>query len=150
MNQTCKWCGESKPLTEFGFRQDRGCYKKHCKTCYNQKHGPRATERATAWNKRNAIARRNSTLKTYGIDVETYEELSEAQRGCCAICGVPESEACLGRSTTKKLFVDHNHITGEVRGLLCHKCNMGIGYLQGDTGTAILDAAVVYLQRGNR
>jgi hypothetical protein len=136
-----------KPLSDFGFRKDRGSYKKHCKACYNRKHGKKDTARASEWNRRNPIRRRNITLAQYGLDVEGYEDLYAAQRGRCAICGTHESEACLGKRNNTRLHVDHNHKTGEVRGLLCHKCNLGIGYLNGDEGTANLEAAILYLSR---
>jgi len=57
----------------------------------------------------------------------------EAQEGRCAICRRELAEA----------RIDHDHITGSVRGLLCQNCNAGIGMLQDDPD--ILRAAVVYL-----
>lgn len=148
-HQTCRWCGETKPLADFGFRKDRGSYKKHCKACYNAKHGKRAVERATAWNKRNPIKRRNLLLKKYGLDVESYQDLWDMQKGCCAICGLHEDEAVLGRDHNSRLHVDHNHVTGEVRGLLCHKCNLGIGYLNSDEGPEVLESALEYIRRSS-
>ena len=56
----------------------------------------------------------------YGMSVEAYEELVAAAKGVCAICG---------RKPKQKLYVDHCHNGGHVRGLLCVKCNMAIGHL---------------------
>jgi hypothetical protein len=63
-----------------------------------------------------------------------------AQKGCCAICGVHQNE----RSDGKDLAVDHDHETGEVRGLLCTNCNTGIGQLQEDP--EVLLKAIEYLK----
>lgn len=56
-----------------------------------------------------------NVVKTYGITADDYEELLKRQGGKCAICRA--------RPRSKRLAVDHNHTTGEVRGLLCSRCN---------------------------
>lgn len=61
--------------------------------------------------------------RRYGISVEQYRAAVEAQGGVCAVCFQP----C---RTQQRLCVDHNHQTGEVRGLLCRRCNAGLGYLE--------------------
>lgn len=71
----------------------------------------------------------------YGITVEEYETMLVEQDGRCAICGSAESRGRGGR-----LSVDHNHETGEVRGLLCQPCNLALGTLEQH-----LSAAFVYL-----
>lgn len=58
------------------------------------------------------------------------------QNNVCAICG--------GRNSDRDLAVDHNHITGEVRGLLCTRCNMGLGYFMDNP--RLLASALVYLE----
>ncbi len=55
--------------------------------------------------------------KKYGITIEQYNELLEKQDHCCAICDKHENEF------KTRLAVDHNHETGEIRGLLCTYCN---------------------------
>lgn len=68
---------------------------------------------------RNLIQKRNSFLKrSYGIDLEDYKRMKSAQRGLCAICGRPNKD-----KRGYDLYVDHNHQTGKVRGLLCSRCN---------------------------
>lgn len=64
-------------------------------------------------------------------------ELYLEQHGRCAICHRPEME--VGR-----LHLDHNHVTGRVRGLLCRDCNWGIGWLRSDHGPAVLESALAY------
>jgi hypothetical protein len=77
--------------------------------------------------------------RLYGLDYETFAELTESQGGVCAICGQPPKTA------SQPLFVDHDHATGDVRGLLCRTCNTGLGML-GDTVDG-LNAALSYLAR---
>lgn len=70
-----------------------------------------------------AAAHASSIAKTYGLSADQYVALSELQGGRCAICG--------NRPKKKRLAVDHSHTSGEVRGLLCSKCNhelLGAGY----------------------
>jgi hypothetical protein len=62
-------------------------------------------------------------LYSYGLTVEAYQLLLREQAGACAICG-----------RTANLTVDHDHRTGQVRGLLCDPCNRGVGHLQDSPG----------------
>ncbi len=76
---------------------------------------------------------RASILRTrYGITVDVYDAMLESQGGVCAIC----RNTC---ATGKRLSVDHDHTTGQVRGLLCQRCNRGIGHF--DSPEIILAAA---------
>lgn len=72
----------------------------------------------------------------YGIDLAHYDMLLAEQGGCCAICRRPPKR--------KRLVVDHDHVTGAVRGLLCVGCNIALGHL-GDG--AYLQSAGDYLAR---
>ena len=56
--------------------------------------------------------------KQLGVDDDRYAEMLRAQNGGCAICGNPPK--------TRRLDVDHDHRTGRVRGLLCHRCNRAL------------------------
>lgn len=75
--------------------------------------------------------------RDYNLDIEEYDVLLNQQGGVCAICLTPE----VGRA----LAVDHDHRTGNVRGLLCFKCNRGLGQL-GDSVEA-LERALLYLRK---
>lgn len=69
---------------------------------------------------------RNRKLqREFGITLEEYKLLHQKQHGLCAICCKPE--IVKQGSKIRDLAVDHNHETGQVRGLLCNKCNIGIG-----------------------
>lgn len=66
-------------------------------------------------------------MKTYGVDYEWYESKLKEQNYKCAICG---GEGFSMKDTGVKLVVDHCHNEGNVRGLLCHNCNRGLGLFQ--------------------
>lgn len=89
--------------------------------------GPRC---ATHWRAKKRD-RRNYThsghiMELYGITSEEYQRVYEYQNGTCAICQ-------RARGIRKKLSVDHDHVSGEVRGLLCQKCNRDVlGHLRDD------------------
>jgi hypothetical protein len=79
-------------------------------------------------------------LQKYGLSSEGFNEMWTSQNGKCAICCVD----MLPRGRKKQsACVDHDHLTSEVRGLLCRECNSGIGYLKDDP--KILSAAIKYL-----
>lgn len=126
-------------------KANRAAYKKTDKgksksRDYYQKNKERILARIQERRTENPEKFRNWTLmRKYGITVEEYDRIYELQGGRCAICGTHQSEL------KKSLAVDHNHNTGEVRGLLCDNCNKGIGCLQ--DSTEVLDSASAYLRR---
>ena len=67
-----------------------------------------------------------------------YNKMFKAQKGCCAICGRHQSEF------GKRLAVDHNHLTGKIRGLLCNSCNLILGHAKDSRG--VLLRAMQYLR----
>jgi hypothetical protein len=79
-----------------------------------------------------AITRR-WRLKTYGTTPEGYDQLLQDQKGLCALCQRPERK--LYRGQLMRLAVDHDHVTGRVRGLLCHACNTALGLLEDNPAT---------------
>lgn len=92
------------------------------------------------WRKNNptkvAEAKRRYHLKyEFGITVAMYEEMLAKQNGVCAICSYKQEGS---------LAVDHCHESGRIRGLLCRKCNIGIGHFRDNIG--LLQAAGQYLQ----
>lgn len=106
-----------------------------CRAC---DRGPRAP-RPYKPSARDAARKRrwseeNRLRVKYGISNEDYASMLEAQGAVCAICEQPQE---------RKLFVDHCHDTGTVRGLLCHSCNVGLGWFRDDPKRLV--AAVAYL-----
>jgi Recombination endonuclease VII len=87
---------------------------------------------------RDPMSRRKHRLRCiYRISLEEYDAMLNRQGGVCAICKKKPDEG-------KVLFVDHCHVTGQVRGLLCHKCNSVLAF--GNDDPDILSAAIAYLQ----
>jgi hypothetical protein len=85
--------------------------------------------------------------KLFGIPFEEYERMFAEQNGCCAICQLPQEQNIVrGKST--RLAVDHDHLTNEVRALLCGKCNLALGNM--DDSISRLFAAISYLQKYRR
>ena len=94
--------------------------------------------RAKTPNQQKARALRDS----FGLSLDEYNRMFEAQQGKCAICNQPETQ--MRRGKLKTLAVDHNHKSGAIRGLLCFDCNTGIGKLKDDP--QILRLAAQYLE----
>lgn len=65
-----------------------------------------------------AASRKPQRRAQLGVTLEQYDTLLAAQGGGCAICGNPPK--------TRRLATDHDHATGKVRGLLCHRCNRAL------------------------
>lgn len=121
----CRKCGELKDLSEFRKTKTSHGYYKTCKSCCKAAVDPQ----------KQAYAYWKSGLKQkYGVTPDWYYETLSKQGGVCAICGTSNPGA-------KRLYfcVDHCHHTGEVRGLLCSSCNVGIGNLK-DSPTLISQA----------
>lgn len=122
----CKECTKNrvKEQRKTKIEADPALYKKHIKNT-RAKHKDKATARSKEWAKNNPDKRFNAYLKrNYSITLEDYYKMEEDQEGKCKICGTADTSKGKG----KRLFVDHCHITGNVRGLLCHNCNAGIGH----------------------
>jgi len=105
----------------------------------------KAKERARRWGQENRafVSARNRAMRLknkYGLTQEKYDEIGEAQQWKCAICG----SASTGSKNSTNLSVDHCHTTGVIRGLLCHPCNAGIGYLKESEN--IMQNAIKYLK----
>lgn len=81
----------------------------------------------------------------YGILKKEYEDMSEKQGHKCAICKLPEKSMRNGK--IKRLAVDHDHVTGKIRGLLCGDCNIALGKLKDSIQS--LENAIEYLRKSN-
>ena len=76
--------------------------------------------------------------RIYGIDATEYDRMAEEQNGVCAICGGTPNGA-----SKKYLYVDHDHTTNRVRGLLCYSCNTALGHFKDSVEN--LQKAIRYL-----
>ncbi len=110
-----------------------------CKTCHNVYY----KKRRSATQKRDNLKSRWTTIKRkYGVTKEQYYDLLAKQKGRCAICNRTDAGHENGPDS---LRIDHCHLTGKIRGLLCHSCNIGIGNLKDNS--LLLRAAADYLDR---
>lgn len=170
MEKTCSRCKESKPTTCFYARSSAADkLQGHCKVCaaaafkayrlsnkgkfaiykYNARPEVKAM-RADLQRKykaeepeRVAARKRKAHLKKeFGITSADYEDMLAAQNGVCAICGTNSPSP-----HRVNFYIDHNHVTGAVRGLLCSKCNAGLGQFQDDV--KLLAKAISYLEKHN-
>jgi len=116
---------------------------------YYEGNSEKIKERATNWNRMNKEKRKiitmNSNWKVSGIMMngsfftyEDYNKMFNEQSGCCKICNKHQADL------SKTLSVDHNHETGEARGLLCQRCNTILGMSL--DSIEILNSAINYLR----
>ena len=134
----CRVCQKVKGVEDFSWHDTHaGVRRTICKVC--------DTARADRWSKDNPskraiVYRRRHLKRTFGLREEDYEEMLKAQSGGCAICARSNSGA-----RNHRLFVDHDHRTGQIRGLLCFKCNAAIGGL--DDSVSRAEKLIVYLKQ---
>ncbi len=100
----CLKCQQNLPLEEFGKKSNPRCKRPRSALCKK-------------------CARERKTCKEYDISPERYRELQSAPR--CAICGISFE--------TSKRFIDHCHLTGRIRGVVCEFCNSGLGFSHDST-----------------
>ena len=92
------------------------------------------------WNLNHRAENRNKNLlKKYGMTSSQYNEIFEKQSGLCLICK---------KRSKQTLAVDHNHNTGKIRGLLCVRCNQGLGHFY--DSQELLSEAINYLGQTNK
>ena len=152
MTKTCSKCGETKPLAGFNKRkQANDGYEWQCKECtrriqaeWRETHRLESRKYSKAWQEKNPLKVKLQSLRYYAKKrnhvacLVTDQQLEDAYTGCCAICGVPSVEC------KHSFHVEHNHITGELRGWLCAGCNKGLGMFQDNP--VILRAAAQYIE----
>ena len=108
---------------------------------YYQKHAVKLLERAKRLRiekpeREAAINRKKYLKKEWGLSLSEYDGLLSTQNGVCAICQRPPMK--------HQLAIDHNHVTGKIRGLLCARCNRAIALLWEDV--SIMKKAIDYLE----
>lgn len=125
----CPHCKFIKQDTEF-YRQPKNSNRlsTYCKVCQRKLKSQSPQQH-----------RQNNYRTNYNISIDDYDKMLAEQNGCCAIC-------TSNISGKRKFFaVDHDHTTNIVRGLLCDKCNLGIG--QFNDSPEQLDMAARYLRK---
>jgi len=126
----CGRCGESKGLRFMSKSNPR-----RCKMCARIEMRQWIAANPSSWER----SRREFHLrKHYRINIDEYERILAEQEGACAICGQPPKDRRGFRP-----HIDHCHETGKVRGILCGRCNKGLGALKDDP--EIVRRALKYL-----
>jgi hypothetical protein len=145
--KVCNKCQVEKPITEFYARNKSKGHlglKYMCKTCENEKgrlkyHAEYKHE--PAHYKKQYVRK---IQKQYGITEEEYTLLWENTKGVCKICNATMESALFKNTRGVRAVVDHCHKTGDIRGIICHKCNGGLGQFDDDLEN--LKRAVQYLE----
>jgi hypothetical protein len=126
-SKVCRHCGRLLPPDAFPrYKRSADGRGTYCKPCHNTRG--RASKQA-----RHGGGRNYHLKHRYGITVEDYERMLAEQGGLCALCQERNAE-----------HVDHDHLTGRVRGLLCFCCNQGLGNFRDRADVLLL--AVEYLR----
>ena len=127
----CKHCGET--YLELDIKLRNGTGKFCCNDCYKQYRSVHKKDKKIA----NSLYQKKFK---YGLNESEYNNLFKIQNNKCAICG-------LEFNNTNKAVVDHNHVNGNIRGLLCTKCNTLLG--MANDNIDILKNAINYLNSNN-
>lgn len=146
----CPDCQETKPLDDFYSNPHSTLRTKtssHCKVCTRRRNREHRQRNAEAISEKRKAARRTpegirkskdrDLRRHYGISLVTLERMIRAQGGRCGIC---EEEF----QSDKHTHVDHCHITGVIRGILCSSCNLMLGHAKDDQRRLL--AAAQYLE----
>jgi len=137
MQKRCSKCEKTKDKSEFYFIKKLKSYRSRCRVCTNEDHnlymktekGIESRNKANSkknWKSSSQIVYKShwSRFKKYGITDVEFKSLLNKQNNRCSICGI------LDYDTGKSLCVDHCHTTGNIRELLCNKCNSAIGMVK--------------------
>ncbi len=164
--QKCSTCNKVLPFEKFHKKsQNKNGYSHICRRCtsdkwkeyrkqdpnFAEKHKLRGSrwysenredklKKNKEWRESHKSEYREINLKSrFGINNLQYDNILESQNNSCAICKKHKDEF------SYHLVVDHCHATGKIRGLLCKKCNLGIGHL--DDNIDILKSSISYLEK---
>jgi hypothetical protein len=170
--RTCPQCNVEKEVCFENFyrsKQTKDGYRSWCKDCfkaagrkYDQENPEQLyrrviksrnrseeskkahSDRSVKWARENPLKTRDTCVaRTFNVPKGWLTERNQQVNGCCEICGVAQHS----EEHPKWLCVDHNHTTGEPRGLLCSNCNLGIGQFK--ERTDLMLEAIKYLnERG--
>lgn len=136
MTNRCSTCKQYKPVENFNKnRSNKTGLHNQCRECQKLwKPSPEALaisrQKTREWNRK----------KVSGFTPEDFKNKLTEQEGKCAVCGTSDSGPT-------DWHADHDHKTGQKRGVLCHKCNTGLGLFNDNTDT--LERAIMYLNQYN-
>lgn len=133
-SKSCNTCRDVKPLSEFNIinkktnpRPDyycRSCRSEYRKKWYDERGGKEKQNKYWFGGAKEK-SRWERIQREYNLSRDEYDALLTSQNNKCAICQTEKPE-------DRHFDVDHDHTTGRVRGLLCNRCNRGLGYFNDD------------------
>lgn len=135
MTRRCPQCDRVLLVEEFLRKKSgrqKGQLQGYCRDCRRHNQRKYRVDNPERWRE----YFRKDNLKKFGLTLEEYDNMLKRQNDGCAICG----KRC---STGNRLAVDHDHVTGRVRGLLCSKHNKALGSFSDNAD--LLRAAIRYL-----
>lgn len=148
----CSKCNIQKPGADF-FKSGthpsgKPKYRGDCRECSKKdtanwriKNRSEYNNYAAMWRARNPGKQHaNDIRRNYGLEIHQYEQMLIAQEYGCKICGKRHNPSI----PKGRLFVDHDHATEKVRGLLCVNCNTVLGHV--DDRIDLLEKAIIYLK----
>ena len=123
----CCTCKQFKPLDDFSKNKaTKDTLNKRCKTCHNT--ACNKFYRRDPENSKRIMRRQNIRIYWPHLSLndalKAYEDMKQFQNNACAICKISLDE------NEKRAYIDHDHDTGKVRGLLCSHCNSGLGFFK--------------------
>jgi len=150
----CSSCREWKEVNTWfkkTIRSDRGYsqYRPYCVTCNskeikNRKRRIPSPKKVYTSFEINRCNQDNYYMMEYGLTLEDYNKMMIIQNNKCGICGREEEVLYIKTQKPKSLSVDHCHQSGKARGLLCSKCNTGIGMFKENVEN--MENAIKYLE----
>ena len=139
----CVKCNEEKQINEFyKNKNEKDGLQRTCIECgKKRKKEYYATSRAKAIARQGFI--KNFLKRTYGITQKDYKQMLKNQNDKCAICKKEESMKDYRSGKVRMLAVDHCHVSGQVRSLLCKRCNQVLGFVKDNI--ELLNTMIDYL-----
>lgn len=146
----CSCCKQERPVSDFEADKRRRPYglSSSCRDCSRaRKLKSQKKNRKLKPAAYRARDRERRLRRFFGVTVEQYDQMLASQSGLCAICRQPETDVHSANGKVQNLAIDHNRKTGEVRSLLCARCNKGLGLFREQP--KLLIQAAEYLRRHN-
>lgn len=125
LTKRCTTCAQVKPLTEYYRARGATSYRPSCKTCTSAK-------RREAYRRLGGsdVPYAQLLKREYDMSLAQYNAMVRKQAGRCAVCRRAETVRSRSTGEIRRLSVDHDHVTGAIRALLCQRCNLLVWALE--------------------